>query len=165
MFRFLFAPVVAQFFFLPHSALAQSNDGPPISITSPDTGTTFALGSIKRRALIWNSGAKILIAQVTFVDTHQDNGQSDEDTHDFRLPGVTFDEAKALFFAKSSKGELIPVARFRKTLFFKTIEATPNAAVRVIHPRGIITVILEAISPSDPAMHPPAAANPPDSSN
>jgi hypothetical protein len=65
-----------------------------------------------------------------------------------------------VFFATTAKGELIPVAHIKKVLFVKSIETTDNAAVRVLHPRGgNVTVILEAISPNDPAMHPPVPAN------
>jgi hypothetical protein len=134
--------------------MAAPDDGPPISITSPDAGTTFAYGSVKSHALYWNKSQKMLMARVTFTDAEQSSGQANDDSHEFHFPGVSFDEAKGVFFATTKKGELIPVARIKKALFIKTIETTPNAAVRIIHPRGNITVILEAISPNDPAMHP-----------
>jgi len=142
-------------------AFAADDDGPPISITSPDTATTFAFGTIKNHALVWNKNEKVLIARVTFTDAEQTENIAQDDTHDFRLPGVGFDEAKGIFFATTAKGEVIPVAHFKKVLFIKTIETTPNAVVRILHPRGNVTVILEAISPNDPAMQPaPANSNP-----
>jgi len=141
------------------------DDGPPISITSPDAATTFAYGSIKNHSLIWNISQKILIARVTFTDANQNNGTANDDTHEFRLPGVTFDEAKGVFSATTAKGEVIPVAHFKKVLFIKSIETLPNAVVRIIHPRGNITVILEAISPNDPAMHPSPTNSDPDSTH
>jgi hypothetical protein len=49
--------------------------------------------------------------------------------------------------------------------FIKSIETLPNAAVRVLHPKGNITVILEAISPNDPAMHPPPDNSDPDATH
>lgn len=160
MSRGLFFLVLALFLSTPRILPAQ-NEGPPISITSPDTATTFAYGTVKNHALVWNKNAKMLIARVTFTDAEQNFGQPNDDTHDFRLPGVTFDEAKGIFFATTAKGEVIPVAHFKKVLFMKTIETMPNAVVRVLHPRGAVTVILEAISPNDPAMHPaPANADP-----
>lgn len=131
-------------------------EAPPVSITSPDKATTFAYGSIKERALIWNKKEKVLVARITFTDAEQSNGASNDDTHDFRLPGVTFNEAKGFFYATSSKGEVIPVARTKKALFFNSIQILPNAAVRIQRLRGNVTVILEAISPTDPAMHAPA---------
>jgi hypothetical protein len=57
------------------------------------------------------------------------------------------------------------VAHYKKTLFIKSIEVLPNARVRIVHPRGVITVILEAISPNDPAMHPPADDSDPDATH
>ena len=133
---------------------AQADDGPPISITSPDQATTFAYGAVKSHALIWNKGQKMLIAHVTFTDAELANGQPDEDSHEFRLPGVTFDPAKNVFFATTAKGAAIPIAHFKKMLFFNTIEVLPNAHITILHPRGVVTVLLEAIDPNDPAMHP-----------
>ncbi len=136
-------------------ALMAEDDGPPISITSPDAGATFALGTIKSRSLFWSKKDKVLVVRVTFTDAESSIGQANEDMHEYRLPGVSFDEAKGVFTATTAKGEVIPVAHFKKVLFIKSIETTPNAVVRIIHPRGgNVTVILEAISPNDPAMRP-----------
>ena len=144
---------------LPRIASAQDqpvqDDGPPISITSPDTASTYAYGTIKNHALVWNKAAKVLIARVTFIDAQQDNSQAIDDTHDFRLPGVTFNPTTGIFSATTAKGEIIPVARVKKVLFINSIETLPNAVVRVLHPKGNVTVILEAISPNDPSMHGP----------
>jgi len=157
MFRGLFFLVLAATLFSFRVLFAQ-DDGPPISITSPDAATTFAYGTVKNHALVWNKSGKVLIARVTFTDAEQNLGQPNDDTHEFRLPGVSFDEAKGIFFATSAKGEVIPVAHIKKTLFIKSIEVLPNANIRILHPRGNVTVTLEAISPDDPAMH-PAPAN------
>jgi hypothetical protein len=154
MSRYGFLPALALGFLLSGPLPAQEDDGPPVSITSPDRATTFAYGSIKDRVLIWSRKEQVLIARVTFTDAEQSNGSSNDDTHDFKLPGVTFDEAKGLFSATSRKGVIIPVAHVKKALFFKTIEVLPNAAVRILRDRGNVTVILEAIGPDDPAMHP-----------
>jgi hypothetical protein len=155
MSRGLFFFVLALMLFSARIVLAQEDDGPPISITSPDVATTFAFGIIKNHALIWDKNAKVLIARVTFTEEDLTNSPTTDDTHEFRLPGVTFDEAKGIFSATTAKGEVIPVARIKKVLFIKTIEVLPNANVRILHPRGLVSVILEAISPNDPAMHPP----------
>jgi hypothetical protein len=130
------------------------DDGPPISISSPDVATTFAFGSIKNRSLFWSKTRQVLIARVTFTDDQQDSGGPVDDSHDFRLPGVTLDPAKGIFYATSPKGLVIPVARYKKTLFITNIEILPNAVVRVRREHGSVSVILEAISPDDPAMHP-----------
>jgi hypothetical protein len=140
--------------------VADEDEKPAVTITSPDTATTFVIGSIKSHSLIWNKQRKELIAEVTFTDAEVNFGQPNDDTHEFRLPGVTFDEAKGIFYALSDKGESIPVARFKKVLFIKTIETTSNAVVRVLYPKGNVQVILEAISPNDPAMHAPSSTDP-----
>jgi hypothetical protein len=140
----------------PRALCDPADDGPPISITSPDTGTTFAFGDIKSRALYWRDSDKTLIARVTFTDAgYLDNNAATDDVLEFRLPGVALDAAKGIFYATSAKGEQIPVAHYKKVLFVKTIQVLPNARVRVIHIKGTpVTLILEAISPNDPAMQP-----------
>jgi hypothetical protein len=158
MSRWLFFLVLAATLFSPRVASAQDM-GPPISITSPDVATTFAYGTIKNHALVWNKSGKVLIARVTFTDAEQNLGQPNDDTHEFRLPGVSFDEAKGIFSATTAKGEVIAVAHIQKTLFVKSIAMLPNARIRILHPKGNVTVVLEAIGPNDPAMH-PAPANP-----
>jgi hypothetical protein len=157
MLRSLFLLIMTAGLILPRIAPAQDDDGLPISITSPDKATTFAYGSIKSHALVWNKNEKMLVAMVTFTDADQNFGQSNEDMHEFRLPGVRFDEAKGVFLATTAKGEVIPIAHIKKTLFIKTIEVLPNARIRILHSRGNVTIILEAISPNDPAMHPSPA--------
>ena len=153
MFRCVYFLVLALFLF-PRCEADPGDDAPPISIKSPDTGSTFAFGTIKNHSLFWDKKGKMLIVRVTFTDDDQAFGQSNDDTHEFRLPGVDLDEAKGIFFATSAKGEVIPVAHFKKVLFLNSIETTRNAAVRIIHPKGgSVTVILEAISPDDPAMN------------
>jgi hypothetical protein len=160
-----FLSLLAVLALLPSLALAQEDvltkdEGPPISITSPDTGSTFVYGTLKGRQLYWNKSQKVLIARVTYTDASLlDNNSAQDDTMEFRLPGVAFDEAHGVFSATTAKGEVIPIARIKKALFIKTIEILPNARVRVIRDHGAVSVILEAISPNDPAMH-PTPANP-----
>ena len=116
---------------------------------------------IKQHSLVWNKRANMLVAVITFIDQGQSTSQSADDTHEFRIPGISYDEAKGVFTATTAKGEVIPVAHYKKVLFIKSIATLPNAAVRILHPRGVITVILEAISPDDPAMHAPASSSDP----
>jgi hypothetical protein len=165
MSRFLLLLAAALALLLPHLALAQDgvlvkDEGPPISITSPDTGSTYVYGSLKGRQLYWNKRDKMLIARVTFTDESPvDTSSTQDDTMEFRLPGVAFDETRGIFSATTAKGEVIPIAHIKKSLFIKSIEILPNAHVRIIHDHGRVNVILEAISPNDPAMH-PAPSNP-----
>jgi hypothetical protein len=162
MSRCLLFLAVAATLFSSRIVFAQ-DDGPPISITSPDAAMTFATGTVKSHDLIWNKSRKVLIARVTFTDAEQNLGQVNDDTHEFRLPRISFDAAKGVFFATTAKGEIIPVAHFKKILFIKSIETLPNAVIRIVHPTGgNVTVILEAISPNDPAMHSGPANSDPD---
>ena len=144
------------------SGAEPGDDGPPIAITSPDKGSTYVLGKIKNHQLYWSKSQKMLIARVTFTDEDSTMTTPQDDVHEFRLPGISFDEAKGIFTATTAKGEVIPIAHFKKVLFVKSIETLPNAAVRVVHPHGDITVTLEAISPNDPAMHAAPANTDPD---
>jgi hypothetical protein len=155
MSRFALILVVALFLFGPTALFAWNNDGPPIVITSPQGGTTFARCDIKNHSLIWNKNRKMLVAVVTFTDAQQNTGTPQDDTHYFDLPGVNFDEAKGIFTATAPGGEIIPIAKISKMLFIKSIVVLPNANVRILHPRGDISVVLEAISPNDPAMKAP----------
>ena len=131
---------------------AQDAETPPIVITSPDDATTFAFGSVKEHSLIWDKKSAQLMARIVFVDEDRESSQSDEDLHFFRLPGVSFDATKGIFYATSAKGEIIPVAHLRHQLFVTAIQTLPNAVVRIQHPRGRISVILEALEPNDPAL-------------
>jgi hypothetical protein len=162
MSRCALCPLLAALFLAP--GLLHAGDGPAISITSPDAGTTYAYGRIKDHSLFWDNKNKFLIARIVFTNADFDDVPAQDDQLDFRLPGVSFDAAKGLFYAVSARGESIPVARMKKTLFFKTIEILPNAHVSIAYPHGNVTVTLKAISPSDPAMHaPPPDTNPDDS--
>jgi len=148
--------------FLQGGLLTAFDDGPPISIASPDHATTYPRAQIKTHTLLWYAKQKMLVACVTFTDAMQNNGMSHDDTYYFHLPGISFDEAKGIFTATSAKGEVIPVARIKKTLFIKSIQVTPNANVRIVYPGGDIAVTLLALSPNDPALREPPK---PDSSS
>ena len=139
-----------------------ADDGPPISITSPDTAVTFAYGAVKQSTLIWDGKDKLLLARIVFTDAQSNEGTPQEDQEQFRLPGISFDETKGIFYAVTARGESIPVARVKKTLFFKSIEILPNAVIHIQHPRGNVTVRLEAISPEDLKHAKPVDTNPDD---
>jgi hypothetical protein len=148
----------------PSADTPKPDDGPPISITSPDIGSTYVYGILKHRSLVWNQRDQMLLARLTFTEDSLDVNSPQDDTIDFRLPGITFDEAKGVFSAKTAKGAVIPVAHVTRQLFFKTIAVLPNARVRVIRDHGRVTVILEAVSSDDPSLKtppgPPPAAPP-----
>lgn len=153
--RFLLAGILTVALTCGPGLQAAFDDAPPIVIKSPDEATTFTYGSIKSRSLSWDKKQQTLVVHVTFVDNEDISGSAVQDSHDFKLPGVTFDEAKGLFYACSAKGVMIPVAHIKKTLFLKNIEILPNANVRIQRQRGNVSVVLEAITPDDPAMRAP----------
>ncbi len=128
------------------------DSGPPIVITSPDHAVTFTYGSVKERRLYWNPRAGGLVAHIVFEDENQSGGVVNDDTLEFRLPGVTLDASRGIFYATTTTGEKIPVASFRHELFIKYVATLRNAIVRIQHPRGKVTVILEALRPDDPAL-------------
>ncbi len=139
-------------FFLVLSVLvlrAEQEFSPVISIDSPDTATTYPLGTIKHRALVWNDATQTLSAEVTFVPIDRTSSEDTDDTHHFRIPGITLDKARGIFYATSPGGEAVPVAQRKKILFLTTIEILPSAVVRVFHREGNVTVRLEAIRPSE----------------
>jgi hypothetical protein len=146
---------------LPGVQVRAFDDAPPVSITSPDQATTYSLNSIRTHELVWDDKRQLLIAHVVFVPLDSDGGPADEDAHDFRLPGVRFDRATGLFSAVSSKGDIIPVARMKKTLFLKTIETLPNAIVRIQNHRGQVGVVMEAVRADSPALRAPLEADQP----
>ena len=132
---------------------------PPISITSPDQGSTYVFASIKDHQLIWDKRRRELVAHVVFQEYDKTDGPASDDEHDFRLPGVRFDPATGIFSATSAKGKVIPVARLKKSFLFSSIETLPNAVVRVVRLGGNVSVVLEAISPDDPALRAPPAGS------
>ena len=134
---------------------AQVDDGPAIVINSPDTGSTYVYGSIKDHYLSWDKKARMLVAHVVCIDTLDNSGSAREDSHDFRLPGVTLDETKGIFYALTAKGERVPVAKYKKTLFIQSVETLPNARIRIQRQQGDIFVVLEALRPDDPALKAP----------
>jgi hypothetical protein len=131
------------------SLRAEQEFSPVISIDSPDIATTFPTGTIKHRSLVWNDGTHTLSAEVTFEDVDQTMPEQTDDTHRFRIPGITLDKVHGIFYATSAKGEAVPVAQRKKTVFLTTIEVLPNAVVRVFHHHGEVSVKLEAIRPSE----------------
>jgi hypothetical protein len=146
--------------FLPVVAARAFDDGPPISITSPDAATTYAYSSIKEHELFWDKKTQTLIARVVFTPVDSDSASADDDSHNFRLPGVTFDHATGIFSAVTAAGDSIPVAKIRKRLFLTIIETLPNAVVRIHHERGQVSVVMEAVRPDSPEMRAPAPDQP-----
>jgi hypothetical protein len=73
---------------------AQVDDGPLITIQSPETASTFAYGSIKSRSLMWNKQKRMLFAHITFVDGEDGSASANQDSFDFEFPGVMLDDTQ-----------------------------------------------------------------------
>ena len=119
----------------------------PIRITSPDHAQTFAYGEMIWHQLYLDATGE-LAARITFSNlpyVGDDEPRSDE-PFDFRFPGVRFDSARHIFFARSAHGELIPVARFREGPAFGWVDLAPGAKIYLLKESGRVIATLTATS-------------------
>ena len=115
-----------------------------INITSPNHPQTFSYGE-----MIWHQLYKCtngeLAARITFSNrpyVGDDTPRTDE-PFDFHFPGVRFDSARGIFFAKSGHSELIPVARIRQ-FPYDWIDLSPGAKIYLLKDHGRVTATLTA---------------------
>jgi hypothetical protein len=117
-----------------------------ISITSPDHAQTFAYGEMNWHQLYLGPTARNLVARITFTNSPyaSDDDPRRDESFDFRFPGVQFDSARRIFFARSRHGELIPVARFREGLGCEWADLAPGAKIYLLKESGRVTATLTA---------------------
>jgi hypothetical protein len=117
-----------------------------ISITSPDHAQTFAYGEMIWHQLYLERTAGELAARITFSNLPyaSDDEPRREESFDFRFPGVQFDSARNTFFARSGRGELIPVARLREALACGWADLAPGAKIYLLKESGRVTATLTA---------------------
>ncbi len=117
-----------------------------ISITSPDRAQTFAYGEMISHQFYLDRTAGELVTQITFSNQpYADcNDPPTNESFDFRFPGVQFDSARRIFFARSGRGELIPVARFGKGLVRGWVDLAPGAKIYLVKDSGRVTATLTA---------------------
>jgi hypothetical protein len=117
-----------------------------ISITSPDHAQTFAYGEMIWHQLYLDRTGGELAAQITFSNfPYNDDDQPRRDeSFDFRFPGVQLDSARRTFFARSSRGELIPVAQFRSGHVCGWVDLAPGAKIYLLKESGRVTATLTA---------------------
>jgi hypothetical protein len=118
-----------------------------ITVTSPDHPQTFAYGEMIWHQLYLDTAGE-LAARITFSNlpyVSDDEPRRDE-PFDFRFPGVRFDSARRTFLARSSNGELIPVARFREGAACGWIDLAPGAKMYLLKDSGRVTATLTATS-------------------
>jgi len=122
------------------SALADT-----ISISSPDHPQTFTYGEMIWHQLYKRTNGE-LAARITFSNlpyVGDDTPRTDE-PFDFRFPGVRFDSARGTFFARSGRGELIPVARLQQFPIYGWIDLSPGAKIYLLKDHGRVTATLTA---------------------
>src|SRR6266481_48686 len=100
-----------------------------VRITSPDHAQTFAYGEIISHRVYLDRTASELAARIMFSNSPyaDSNDPPTYESFDFRFPGVQFDSARRVFFARSSHGEVIPVARFGQGLACGSVDLAPGA--------------------------------------
>lgn len=116
-----------------------------ISITSPEHPQTFPYGEVIWRQLYVGSAGELAV-RITFSNlpyVGDDTPRRDE-PFDFRFPGVQFDSAWRVFFARSGHGELIPVARCGKGLVCGWVDLSPGAKIYLVKDSGRVTATLTA---------------------
>jgi hypothetical protein len=117
-----------------------------VSVNSPDHAQTFAYGEMRAHRLYFDPAADELAAQITFSNSPyaDSNDPRKDESFDFRFPGVRFDSAQRVFFARSGAGELVPVAQFREGLACGGVELAPGAKIYLVKESGRVTVTLTA---------------------
>src|SRR5215472_3477739 len=98
-----------------------------ITITSPDRHQTFTYGEMIWHQLYKRSNGE-LAARITFSNLPYvgDATPRTDEPFDFHFPGVQFDSARGIFFARSGHGEPIPVARTRQFPLYDWIDLLPE---------------------------------------
>jgi hypothetical protein len=134
-------------FFLAILLTSASGFAGAITVTSPDHPQTFAYGEMIWHQLYLDRSGE-LAARITFSNlpyVGDDEPRRDE-PFDFRFPGVRFDSARRAFFARSGRGELIPVARFREAPACGWVDLSPGAKMYLLKDSGRVTATLTATS-------------------
>ena len=116
-----------------------------ISITSPDHPQTFTYGEMIWHQLYKRTNGE-LAARITFSNrpyVGDDTPRTDE-PFDFHFPGIQFDSARGVFFARRGYGEVIPVARIRQFPLYDWIDLAPGAKIYLLKDHGRVTATLTA---------------------
>jgi hypothetical protein len=117
-----------------------------IRITSPNHAQTFAYGEMMSHRLHLDRTADQLVARITFSNSPyaDSNDPRTDESFDFWFPGVQFDSARGIFFAKSGHGELIPVARVRQFAACNWVDLAPGTKIYLVKESGHVTATLTA---------------------
>jgi hypothetical protein len=117
-----------------------------VSVTSPDHAQTFAYGELISHRLYLDRAAGELAARLRFTNSPyaDSNDPRREESFDFRFPGAQFDPTRNVFFARSGRGELVSVARFREGLAGSSVQLAAGAKIYLVKESGRVTATLTA---------------------
>ena len=117
-----------------------------VRIASPDHAQTFAYGEMLSHQVYLDRTAGELSARITFSNLPyaDSNDPPTQESFDFRFPGLQLDSARRVFFAKSERGELVPVAQFGEGLTCNWINLAPGAKIYLAKDSGRVTATLIA---------------------
>ena len=136
---------VAILFAVPFAANA-SAPADAIRITSPNHPQTFSYGEMIWHQLYLERTSGELVVRITFSNRPYvgDDTPREDEPFDFHFPGVQFDSARGIFFARSDHGQFIPVARLREGLACGWIDLAPGAKMYLVKDNGRVTATLTA---------------------
>jgi len=119
-----------------------------VAIASPDTAQTYAFSTIIWKQLRWEPAAHMLVASITFSNYEYVSSfePREDERFDFAFPGVTFDRATGIFYARDHLGKSIPVAELKHEWFFPVIALLPDARISIYKRSGKVKVELTADS-------------------
>src|SRR5207249_192754 len=108
--------VFAAFSSLSHAATA--------IVVSPDSAQTFSYSCILDKQLRLSPNGSDLIASITFSNYQYASIMEPrcDERFSFEFPGVTFDRASGVFFARGEHGLRVPVAALQRELIGKSIK-------------------------------------------
>src|SRR5205807_5070230 len=117
-----------------------------IEITSPDYAYTFAYGAVFSHQVEREPLTNQLIANVTFSNypCAGDRQPRCDETFDFRFPGLRFDAAHQIFFARVGRIEWISVKEWRPNLPYSGYALASGAKIFLLKRSGRVTAVLSA---------------------
>jgi hypothetical protein len=126
--------------------IAPSTTSAAMVLRSPETVQTYADNSVQWHQLRWFPESHQLVATVTFSNEHYISRVEPrhDETFDFAIPGVKFDQKSGIFSVNGPHGQSIPVAALRHDLFIKDIVVLPGAQIEVHNLGGRVAVDLVA---------------------
>ena len=132
------------------TARAQEELDPIARLKSPDTRETFVYGDIKKRTLYWSEKKQEMSASITVSNAKYSGNSNDDESLDFRLPGVRFDKATNQFYVvMADTNKRIPFAEKKKAFMGSSILPARNIMIRVIKTGANVNVTVDVFAPEE----------------